>query len=181
MLKISVEDFNGSLDREKNVRDIFFLTTKKKTFLSIEAKNSFYERWMSFYLKGIDSGVLLAINEVDQVCGYLSYCIDSKRAKFYFSHWLSYYDLFEDLYAQYPAHLHINAHPDFQGQGVGKTLVHSLIQRLQEAGGCGLHLVTDPDANNVQFYKKMGFLETFCRQINGQDYLFMGQRWDFKS
>ncbi len=67
--------------------------------------------------------------------------------------------LFEDFFHDYPAHLHINTHPDFRGLGCGQKLIEKFVADLQLQKIVGLHIVTLLGDANIQFYKKNGFRE----------------------
>jgi len=61
---------------------------------------------------------------------------------------------------QYPAHLHIDIDPDFQGGGLGKRLMNSLIDHLRDIGCRGVHLgVGVKNAGAIRFYQRLGFSE----------------------
>ena len=67
---------------------------------------------------------------------------------------------FSYLYAQYPAHLHINLHPDYQRQGLGHKLFTAYEDNLIQKGIPGYHLVVGGDnATGISFYKKLGLEE----------------------
>ncbi|MCL2444093.1 MAG: GNAT family N-acetyltransferase [Treponema sp.] len=62
------------------------------------------------------------------------------------------------LYAEYPAHLHIDMLPCLQGKGLGRTLTDTLFAELKQRGVTGLHLgVSSSNAGAVAFYQKLGF------------------------
>nr|YP_010925719.1 hypothetical protein RMC01_pgp206 [Neoporphyra seriata]WKD83951.1 hypothetical protein [Neoporphyra seriata] len=48
-------------------------------------------------------------------------------------------------------------HPDFQGLGLGKVVVHQLIKQLRQAEISTITLFAEPDV--VSFYKKLGFIK----------------------
>ena len=48
-------------------------------------------------------------------------------------------------------------HPDFQGLGLGKVIIHQLIQQLRQAEISTITLFAEPDV--VSFYKKLGFIK----------------------
>jgi ribosomal protein S18 acetylase RimI-like enzyme len=59
---------------------------------------------------------------------------------------------------KYPAHLHIDILPEFQGQGWGRKLVEAWCQIVKREGAVGVHL--DMVKDNVgarKFYEKLGF------------------------
>jgi ribosomal protein S18 acetylase RimI-like enzyme len=58
----------------------------------------------------------------------------------------------------YPAHLHINCLPRFQGVGMGKRLIDLWRERMAEAGVKKVHLGVGPrNERGVRFYKAYGF------------------------
>ncbi len=62
---------------------------------------------------------------------------------------------------EYPAHLHIDLLPGFQGRGYGRALIENmLIPALQGAGVPGVHLTMDPANRPARaFYEAVGFVE----------------------
>jgi ribosomal protein S18 acetylase RimI-like enzyme len=65
-----------------------------------------------------------------------------------------------NLVAKYPSHLHIDLLPRSQGQGWGRRLIDTLVQRLRAAGSHGLHLgVATANTNAQAFYRVVGFTE----------------------
>ncbi len=62
------------------------------------------------------------------------------------------------IHRRYPAHLHINLLPGYQGQGIGSRLMQRFEAHLVDLGVPGLHLVTsNHNRKAVPFYKKLGF------------------------
>ena len=60
----------------------------------------------------------------------------------------------------YPAHLHIDIHPDFQRKGLGTKLMDALTMYLKECAVKGLMLSVGSDNEKGRnFYKKYGFTE----------------------
>jgi ribosomal protein S18 acetylase RimI-like enzyme len=65
-----------------------------------------------------------------------------------------------DLVAAYPSHLHIDLLPRLQGQGCGRRLIDTLVERLRATGSHGLHLgVAAANTNAQAFYRAVGFTE----------------------
>ena len=62
--------------------------------------------------------------------------------------------------ADYPAHLHIDLLPEYQGRGFGRILLTTLFAALDKAGAARVHLVMGT-ANTAAraFYDRMGFHE----------------------
>jgi len=64
----------------------------------------------------------------------------------------------DPIITQYPAHLHINLLPEFQGMGLGTRLIHRFEEHMRGLGVTGLHLgTTNKNHKAVPFYHKMGF------------------------
>ena len=58
----------------------------------------------------------------------------------------------------YPAHLHIDLLPEAQGQGMGRRLIETLLDRLRELGVPAIHLgVGAKNPNAIRFYEHVGF------------------------
>jgi ribosomal protein S18 acetylase RimI-like enzyme len=59
---------------------------------------------------------------------------------------------------EYPAHLHIDLLPPFQGAGHGRAMMETFFAAAAGAGAAGLH-VTVAKANNraIGFYRRLGF------------------------
>lgn len=63
-----------------------------------------------------------------------------------------------NLEKEYPAHLHINILPGYQGQGLGVMLMDALKKHLIEIGCSGVHLgVGWENTGAIRFYEKTGF------------------------
>jgi ribosomal protein S18 acetylase RimI-like enzyme len=75
----------------------------------------------------------------------------------------------------YPSHLHIDILPIAQGKGFGRTLIKTLVGRLQEMGSTGLHLgVGTENHNAISFYKKIGFTQF----LELDDTVMMGMKFN---
>lgn len=62
--------------------------------------------------------------------------------------------------ADYPAHLHIDLLPGYQGRGFGRALLSTLFKALDQAGAKQVHLVMDSANTGARvFYDRMGFHE----------------------
>ncbi len=63
-----------------------------------------------------------------------------------------------DVAKDFPAHLHINVLPSFQGRGVGRALITTLIAHLRAEGVKGAHLVVaQSNTGAIAFYERLGF------------------------
>jgi ribosomal protein S18 acetylase RimI-like enzyme len=66
----------------------------------------------------------------------------------------------QEVTAAYPSHLHVDLLPRLQGQGWGRRLVDTLVERLRAAGSTGLHLgVATANTGAQAFYRAVGFTE----------------------
>lgn len=158
------------------IRKIFFETTSRKTFSDDKERNKFFESWTSFYIDHHPNDVLMAFNKNDQLMAYLTGCRDSEKAFEVLSTRAASYSLFQDQFYDYPAHLHINSSPEYQGQGVGGLLIDEYIANLKESKIKGVHIVTSGESRNINFYRRHGFTDEIERDFNGSRLRFMGQR-----
>ena len=63
------------------------------------------------------------------------------------------------MFAEYPAHMHIDLLPRLQGQGLGRALIETLADALRERGVPGLHLgVSTENPGAIAFYHRVGFV-----------------------
>ena len=59
---------------------------------------------------------------------------------------------------EFPAHLHIDLLPRLQGQGIGRSLIATLIEALRQRSIHGLHLSLDAaNTGAAAFYERLGF------------------------
>lgn len=73
----------------------------------------------------------------------------------------------------YPAHLHINLLPRFQGRGVGKRMVDLWLAKVHAMGAHGACLGTgDSNPRSVRFYRAYGFHEVERFGDAGEEILF---------
>ena len=156
------------------IRKIFFDTTSRKNFSDDKDRQKFFQDWTSFYIDHHPEDVLMAFNEKDQLMAYLTGCRDSELAKEVLSTRMDSYTLFEDQFADFPAHLHINASINFQGKGVGGLLLQEYISNLKKSEARGLHIVTSGESRNIGFYRQNGFRHEVERNFNGSRLRFMG-------
>lgn len=169
MVEIS---FLGGAREQEAVREIFFLSSSRQSFASSEEKETFFDNWTDYYAA---HGVTLVAKDGENVLGYLMGCADSAAALSFYENRVRYYSLFKDLFPRFPAHLHINCHPDSRGKGVGRLLIERFVVEMRAAGACGVHLVTQPFVDNRHFYRKTGFTFETIREWKGNALLFMGR------
>ena len=154
-------------------KEIFFTTSSRQKFADHRAKENFFNQWTQYYFRHCPEQIYLA-HDHDRLCAYLTGCNNSEAARTFYKSLNPCYDLFQDLFEDYPCHLHINAYPNCSGKGIGSSLIRHYIADLKKQNLAGLHIITSPTARNVGFYKQNGFdfqLERFC---NKTPLLFMG-------
>ena len=160
----------------EQIKDIFFQSSSVKNFDSEDHKNTFFKRWCGDYITYYPESFYLCFDEGEnskKLLGYLSGCLNSLLALNVLN--VPAQRTFESQFIDYPAHLHINFHPDARGKGLGSVLVNHFCGQLKNSGIKGVHLVTSPDAKNVSFYHRLGFTNE-VRQLNGKSaLLFMGK------
>ncbi len=157
----------------EQVKTIFFLSTSIKEFSTPEKKETFFKRWCGDYITLYPEEFFIMVED-EKVLGYLSGCIDSIKARSELN--VPAFDAFADLFLEYPAHLHINFHPDCRGRGLGSVLVNEFCKELRGLNSPGVHLVTSPKAVNVTFYQRLGFKHEVERSFNQMQLLFMGKK-----
>jgi ribosomal protein S18 acetylase RimI-like enzyme len=155
----------------EEVRAIFFESSTKKTFKDSEEKEAFFYKYVGFYLKHWPYLAVVAV--ADKVLGYVVTAPETQGQEL--MNLQPHLKIFQHLFLDYPAHLHINCHVDSRGQGVGGKLMLEAITLLKMQYIKGLHIMTGPDSPNQSFYKKLGF--TFLEEQNfqGVSILFMGK------
>lgn len=156
----------------KEVREIFFETSTRKSFKDEEEKDGFFYKYVGFYLKHYPELCLVSVD--DKVLGYVVASEDSRGEEL--NKIQPHMATFESYTADYPAHLHINLHSESQGKGIGSQLVRKVETLLKSKDIKGLHIMTSPDAANQYFYKKLGFDYSVMENFHGYSILFMGKR-----
>ena len=152
----------------ERVKEIFFLSSSKKTFLDEEKKEAFFKRWCGDYIYHYPAEFFILFEE-DRVLGYLSGCQNTVES---FNHLnVPGLEIFKDFLPEFPAHFHINFHPDARGRGLGSFLLNHYIEILKANKVKGVHLITSPEAPNVSFYERLSFSHCHTREFN-QTHLF---------
>lgn len=158
------------------LKEIFFLSADPRNVTTDAAKNeAFFNKWTSYYFEQRPDWILLAWEE-NRLLAYLMCEPDSARALEYFAKVNPSYSVFKDLFVPFPAHLHMNAHPEARGRGIGGQLIETTAERLRQKSVPGLHLITSPSQRNTQFYRKNGFTHEVLRDWKGYPLLFMGKK-----
>ena len=158
----------------REIEEIFFLSTTATGFAEARHKQDFFQRWTAYYREQEPERIFLALNRRGHVLGYLTGCADSRAAERLYGD-IAYYGLFEDLFASYPAHLHINCHPEHRGRGIGSRLIGAFLADLRRDAVPGVHLVTVPGSRNVRFYQRCGFDVSIQRPWKTRELLFLGR------
>lgn len=140
------------------ITDIFFRSSVRQSFESDEARARFLATWTGWYLSEGAADVWLSLDDAGTVIGYLTGCRDSRAARPLFTT-VPRYDAFADLFDRFPAHLHVNVHPDHRNGGIGAALV----EHFAAVCGTGVHVVTGAGARNAAFYRRHGFTEAVER------------------
>lgn len=160
-------------------KNIFFLTSTRKNFSSEKEKELFFEKWTSYYTRVCWKELFGVYSlKTSELVGYLTGCSNSASAKTHLKEQNATYLLFESEFKRFPAHLHINIHPDHQGKNLGRALMDSFKKILVHQRISGLHIVTDPRARNVSFYQRNGFLYQIEKSHQERSYLLMGCNLD---
>jgi hypothetical protein len=154
----------------ESVREIFFSSSSKKKFVNEQERDEFASRWLDYYVTFEKNNFLIA-EDGRQVLGYLSGCGDSAAALDFFSPRIPSYSIFQDLFKEFPAHLHINFSEAARGQGLGTLLLNAFCSSLAS----GVHVVTSPESRNRSFYQRNGFEIEVLRGHNNKQFLFMGR------
>lgn len=154
------------------VEEIFFLSSPTQAFVSPHARTQFLQRWTGYYRDCEPDRIYLSLQASGRLEGYLMGCRDSRAATPLYGD-IDSYRLFEDLFDEYPAHFHVNCHPEFRGLGVGTRLVNAFLDACKGGAIRGVHVVTAVDADNIGFYRKCGFDFAVARSWRGRGLLFL--------
>ncbi len=161
--------YDPSMNEE--VREIFFESSTKKSFKDAADKEVFYEKYLGFYLRHYPDLAFVAVDT--RVLGYVVVAPESEGEEL--TALQPHLKTFAAFLRDYPAHLHINCHHESRGLGLGSRLILEVEKKLQSLNIHGLHIMTDSNAANKNFYKKLGF--DFQTELNFQSsaILFMGK------
>lgn len=156
----------------EEVKFIFYASSSLKNFESEDRKIAFFKRWCGDYI-ALYPEEFLVMSENEKVLGYLSGCSNTLLAETSLE--VPGLSVFHDLFSDYPAHFHINFHPDCRGRGLGSQIVQRYCNDLKHVGIKGVHVVTSPDAANISFYQRLNFNEEVQRDFKQMTLLFMGK------
>jgi len=156
------------------IDDVFF-EASGRTFLSAPEREAFRERWLGRYLQGGTDVVLLALDQVGGVAGYLLGALQDPAEQERFADIRYFRTDFRELCRHYPAHLHVNLAAAFRSRGLGARLIATFGTCAAEARVPGMHVVTGRAARNVSFYVRCGFVELGSSQWNGREVVFLAK------
>jgi GNAT superfamily N-acetyltransferase len=138
---------------------------------------AFQELWLDQYICHERDLVWLATpaDRPQTIVGYLVGCkINPARSSRFAT--LAYFAVFAEHCAAYPAHLHINVTATHRNRRIGERLVESLCAQLAGDQLPGVHVVTARDQRNVEFYKRLGFVELASTPRSKTEVLFLARR-----
>ncbi|MEH6550805.1 MAG: GNAT family N-acetyltransferase [Pseudomonadales bacterium] len=178
---VQVEFYQGAIeigaDDLESLKAIFFEASNRQEFSDEKEKKAFYETWTGYYLDvGGDSDVLL-LKEAGEVQGYLMGTAQSEGALDFYRYRVPSYAIFNDMFADYPAHLHLNLSSEARNRGLGSYLMETYCEKLRADSIPGVHVVTSPDSRNSVFYQRAGFTHLEQRSLVGHSYLFLGKQF----
>jgi ribosomal protein S18 acetylase RimI-like enzyme len=153
------------------VKEIFFTSSTRKNFNNDEEKESFFYKYLGFYLSHYPELAWVAYD--GKVSGYVVGSPVSHDDQLYAIQ--PHLQIFGPDLLHYPAHLHINCHDEFRGKGIGKKLVLAFEKSLNDKKIHGLHIMTGVDSKNRSFYKNLGFIYEHVEVFHGSSILFMGK------
>lgn len=153
------------------MKQIFFESSTKKDFNNEDEKEAFYQKYLGYYVKHFPDLAFVALK--DKVLGYVVAAPVSDSSDLFKIQ--PHLPLFQEEFAIYPAHLHINCHRESRGQGIGSKLILEIEKKLKELRITGVHIMTGPLSENRSFYKKLGFDHTIEQNFHGSPILLMGK------
>ena len=152
---------------------IFFEASSKKTFSSDEEREAFRRRYFTVYADRDPEWFLLALDDSDQVLGYLAGTPSTREDHLSLNPYL---EGFRSVIGEFPAHLHINFCQAARGLGLGSRLLEDFESRLKAHSVTGVHLVTGAKERNVGFYARNGYSEASRLRIGASELVFLGKR-----
>lgn len=155
------------------VTEIFFESSTKKTFKDEDDKKNFFQKYLGFYLKNYPELALVFLKD-SRVMGYVVASPVSEGTEI--DALQPHLRVFQEHFKTYPSHLHINAHHEARGMGVGSELMREIEKRLKLQNISGLHIMTGVDSANQNFYKRLGFDFSVTLPFQGNPILLMGKK-----
>jgi len=112
-----------------------------------------YHDW---YVLNSPETCFVAVNEKDTAVGYILCAPDIE--KYTRENPNNHYESYRKYAKDYPAHLHIDILPAYQGHGLGGKLLDALYKKLGSMGIKGIHLTCGKHKlNAIKFYEKHGY------------------------
>lgn len=164
-----VKSSDWSKELINQVDQIFYETSVISNFSDEKERLSFKFKYLDFYLEKYPE-YCFAFLDSDKVLGYIVAATKTDQQLIHFD----YYHSFENCLRNYPAHLHINCSPSYQGKGVGRKLWAHLREKLVRDKVKGLHIITTPDSRNIDFYTKNDFNYRFDIKTDSYDLTLLG-------
>jgi ribosomal protein S18 acetylase RimI-like enzyme len=159
---------------KKTVDEIFFESSPKKSFSSASEREAFKFKYLDWYAQKCPQYFLVALGEKSEVLGYICGVADTRlHPDLAALH--PWFEIFDDCFELFPAHLHINCAESARGRSIGSTLLAVFENYLRSDGVTGVHLVTAPNARNVGFYDKNGYKFTNTEKWQESELLLMGK------
>jgi GNAT superfamily N-acetyltransferase len=149
-----LDPFLHTFDFHEQVSEIFFESSTKKDFSDLREKKAFAWKYLDFYITHYPQYLWVALDG-QNVLGYIlgmPFTLDSSLYSIQ-----PHLKKFENLFSDFPAHLHINCHHEARGKGIGGKLVQRFIEQLNGVGLSGVHIMTGAESRNRDFYRKLGF------------------------
>jgi len=175
---------------KEEVRNICYLTSSERYKNN---RNNLYTLYCDYYLENEKENCFLALNDRDQVIGYILCAMNYKKYIKIFKE--SYYKKItksKDRFPleaklemfnarrygnKYPSHLHINILPMWQHMGIGKILIDTLKEHLINESVNGIFLCCGYDNKKAQaFYEKNGFEKKHSSKLTGVIYSMLLRR-----
>ncbi len=154
------------------LREIFFESSTRKDFADEADKDHFFFKYVGVYLKHFPEYLWVA--REGRILGYMIGAPVTDETELHRVQ--PHLQIFQKHFTDYPAHLHVNFHPDARGMGLGSKLFSQLEKQFQEAGIRGVHIMTGPDSRNKIFYQRLGFDFEVVLDFRGSPILLMGKR-----
>jgi GNAT superfamily N-acetyltransferase len=157
------------------IGDIFFESSAKQDFSSIQEKESFRERWLGRYIANHRESFFVALDESGRVIGYLAGCLKNPTELVHFGD-IKYFRIIGDICRDYPAHLHINVTPQWRNHRLGAALIERFVLWARLHSVEGIHLVTSSTSRSIPFYRRSGFHELWTFPWNSGTSVCMGRK-----
>ena len=122
----------------EEIKYIFYVSSSVQQFNSEDHKQLFFEKWCGDYITFYSDEFFLYLDQSNKLLGYISGCHNSQEAIGKLR--VPAFTLFSDLFQNFPAHLHINFHPDARGKGLGSILVNHYENYLNTQNIKGLQI-----------------------------------------